>query len=252
VALAVSDWLGLEGKGVVIAGGGGVGGAIARGFCEVGARVVVIDRDCAKLAALDAAHRLAGTVEADLRTAEACRGALDEAIEQLGRQDVFVHAVGTNRRMPIEDYSDDEWLEIVTLNLSSAFWLGQETARRMRAQGAGRMIFFSSVASVLAHAHHGPYAATKGGINQLVRVMANELAPTGITVNGVAPGYVETDLTSEYLAVPGNREAMLALIPAGRFGTADELIGPTLFLASHHAAFVTGHVLTIDGARSCV
>jgi NAD(P)-dependent dehydrogenase (short-subunit alcohol dehydrogenase family) len=243
------SWLGLDGKAVVIAGAGGIGSAIARGYGGVGARVAVIDRDPARLGELD---DVAVGVRGDLSTADGCREALGRATAELGGLDVFVHAVGTNLRLPIEEYSDADVEGIVTLNLSSAIWLGQEAARRMRAQGAGRMVFLSSVASILAHAHHGPYAATKGAVNQLVRVMANELAPTGITVNAVAPGYIETDLTSDYLARPGKRDGLLALIPAGRFGTADEVVGPVLFLSSDHAGFVTGQVLAIDGARTCV
>ena len=242
-------WLGLDGKAVVVAGAGGLGSAIARGYAGVGARVAAVDHDPARLHALGDA---ATGITADLRSAGACREALARAADALGGMDVFVHAVGTNLRLPIEDYSDADVEAILTLNLSSAIWLGQEAARRMRAQGSGRMVFLSSVASLLAHAHHGPYAATKGAVNQLVRVMANELAATGITVNAVAPGYIETDLTSDYLARPGKREGLLALIPAGRFGTADEVVGPVLFLSSDHAGFVTGQVLAVDGARTCI
>jgi gluconate 5-dehydrogenase len=243
------SWLGLEGKAAVIAGAGGLGSALARGYADAGARVVVLDHDGGRLLALS---DVATGLEADLRTADACRAAIAGAIGELGALDVFVHAVGTNLRLAIEDYSDEDIERILTLNLSSAIWLGQEAARRMRAQGSGRMVFFSSVASILAHAHHGPYAATKGAVNQLVRVMANELAPTGITVNAVAPGYIETDLTAEYLSQPGKRDALLALIPAGRFGTIEEVVGPVLFLSSRHASFVTGQILAIDGARTCI
>jgi gluconate 5-dehydrogenase len=201
---------------------------------------------------LDALAGVASGVLGDLRTADGARDALARAVTAVDGLDVFVHAVGTNLRLPIEDYTDADIERILTLNLSSAIWLGQDAARRMRAQGFGRMVFFSSVASILAHAHHGPYAATKGAVNQLVRVMANELAAAGITVNAVAPGYIETDLTAEYLSRPGKREGLVALIPAGRFGTVDEVVGPVLFLSSDHAGFVTGQILAIDGARTCV
>jgi NAD(P)-dependent dehydrogenase (short-subunit alcohol dehydrogenase family) len=246
------SWLGLEDRGVVIAGAGGLGGALAAGFCAQGARVVLLDRDAERLASLEAALTLAGTVTADLGEPGGCRAALEEGAAVAGGLDVLVHCLGTNVRRPVEEYTDEELDRILTLNLSTALWLGRDAARMMRARGAGRMVFFSSVASILAHAHHGPYAATKGAINQWVRVMANELAPAGIAVNAVAPGYIETDLTADYLAQPGKREALLALIPAGRFGTVEEVVGPVLFLSSAQAGFVTGQILAIDGARTAI
>jgi NAD(P)-dependent dehydrogenase (short-subunit alcohol dehydrogenase family) len=114
-------------------------------------------------------------------------------------------------------------------------------------------VFFSSVAGRSGHKLHGPYAATKGAINQLARVMAHEYAEFGVTVNAVAPGYMDTALTQAYLAEhPEKREALVALIPARRFGTLDEVVGPVLFLASRQAGFVNGQVLYIDGGRTVV
>src|SRR6188768_2582802 len=141
---------------------------------------------------------------------------------------------------------------MLTLNLSSAWWLGQEVGRRMVAAGYGRMVFVSSVSALLAHAHHAPYAASKGGINQLMRVMAREWAASGVTVNALAPGYIETPLTAAELAKPGKRADLESLVPAGRLGTPDELTGPALFLSSRHAGFITGHVMYIDGGRTLV
>ena len=111
------------------------------------------------------------------------------------------------------------------------------------------MIFLSSVSGLLAHAHHAPYAATKGGLNQLVRVMAREWAPRGVTVNAVAPGYIETDLTRDYLSQPSIREDLVSLVPAGRLGTSSEVADAVSFLASDRSTFITGHVLYVDGGR---
>jgi NAD(P)-dependent dehydrogenase (short-subunit alcohol dehydrogenase family) len=118
--------------------------------------------------------------------------------------------------------------------------------------GGGRIVFLSSVSGLLAHADHAPYAATKGGVNQLCRVMAREWAPHGVTVNAVAPGYTETELTRGHLAKPGVRDGMTALVPAGRLGTTGDLVGPVLFLCSAQSAFVTGHVMYVDGGRTLV
>jgi NAD(P)-dependent dehydrogenase (short-subunit alcohol dehydrogenase family) len=118
--------------------------------------------------------------------------------------------------------------------------------------GYGRIVFLSSVSGLLAHADHAPYAATKGGVNQLCRVMAREWAAHGVTVNAVAPGYTETELTRAHLDKPGVRAGLTALVPAGRLGTVADLAGPVLFLCSAQSAFVTGHVMYVDGGRTLV
>jgi NAD(P)-dependent dehydrogenase (short-subunit alcohol dehydrogenase family) len=230
------NWLGLEGQRVVVAGGaGGFGSALIAAFTEQGAHTQAID-----VAPGD--H-----IQADLRDPAAARAALAAASDRLGGLDVFVHSVGINRRKPIADYSDADWDEIVAVNLTSAF----HTARAALTHGARRIVFFSSVAGRSGHRHHGPYAATKGAINQLMRVMAHETAADGVTVNAVAPGYMDTELTRQYLADhPGRREALIELIPAGRFARIDEVVGPVLFLCSRQASFITGTVLYIDGGRS--
>ena len=120
----------------------------------------------------------------------------------------------------------------------------------MRAQGYGRVVFFSSVAGLMGHRNHGPYAASKGAINQLTEVMAHEYAADGVTVNAVAPGYMETNLTTAYLDEhPAERERLISLIPAGRFGRLEEVVGPVLFLARGRRASspVTSCTSTVAG-----
>ena len=251
-----ADWLGLHGSRVLIAGAGGIGGACALAYAAAGASVAVVDRDRAALDALAVELEAAGTphalIEADLTEHGAGERVVARAIEELGGLDIMLHAVGINDRRPILDFTEDEWDNILRVNLSSVFGLAQAAGRHMVAQGYGRVLALSSVSGLLAHHSHGPYAASKGGINQLLRVMAREWASDGVTVNALAPGYIETPLTSGHLSKPGKREELESLVPAGRLGTPAELTGPALFLSSRHAGFITGHVLYIDGGRTLV
>ncbi|NEA98697.1 SDR family oxidoreductase [Streptomyces sp. SID13726] len=246
----------MEGHRALVMGAGGLGAACVRGLVDAGARVAVVDVDEARLKALgdDDALAKAGVriFPADVTTSEACERAVTAAAGELGGLDVLVHAVGTNDRRPVLDTPDEVWERIITLNLSSAFYAGRAAGRLMRENGRGSMVFFSSVSSRLAHRHHAPYAASKGGLDQLVRVMAREWAADGVTVNAVAPGYTETELTREYLDRPGMREEMAGLVPAGRLGTPEDVVGAVLYLASRRASFVTGQVLYVDGGRTLV
>lgn len=243
------DWLGLAGRRVLVAGAGGIGTACATAFADAGAHVMATDVDPARLDGLDARIR---TVRADLATAGGCGQAVGSAAAELGGLDVLVHAVGVNHRVPVLEVEDEDWQRIMDLNLTSAFRLGRAAGRLMVAGGHGRQVYCSSVSGLLAHPDHAPYAASKGGLNQLVRVMAREWAARGVTVNAVAPGYTETDLTRGHLERPGVREHYTSLVPAGRLGTVEDLTGPVLFLASARAGFVTGHVLYVDGGRTLV
>ncbi|WP_434992102.1 SDR family NAD(P)-dependent oxidoreductase [Arthrobacter sp. Ld5] len=234
---------------MLVAGAGGIGAACTDAFLEAGARVMVADQSAERLAGLAGT---AGIVTADLTTTSGCEQAVHAARTELGGLDVLVHAVGINNRVPILDTTDEDWDRIMAVNLSSAFLLGRAAGGVMVDAGYGRQVYCSSVSGLLAHADHGPYAASKGGLNQLVRVMAREWAASGVTVNAIAPGYVETDLTTAHLGRPGIREHYTDLVPAGRLGTVADLTGPVLYLASRQAAFVTGHVLYVDGGRTLV
>lgn len=249
-------WLRLDGRTALVAGAGGLGGASAIALAAQGVRVLLVDINSGHLEAVRERARGAGPQMQirliDLTRPEACRQVAADAAAQLGRLDIFVHAVGRNVRRPVLEIGDDDWDRTLSLNLSSAHWLGQAVGRLMCAAGYGRMIFISSVSGTLAHADHAPYAATKGGLNQLLRVMAREWAPRGVTVNGVAPGYVETELTSGYLAKDGVRAALTSLVPAQRLGRPQEVADAVTFLASDRAAFVTGHILYVDGGRVLV
>ena len=250
------DWLGLDQRPSLVFGAGGLGGASALSLAAQGARVALVDvsqenLDVVVRRAKDAGGEVKPLV-ADLRTAAACRTAVSEAVRLVGTPQIFLHAIGRNIRKPVLDLQDADWQETLSLNLSSAYWLGQAVGRLMVGERYGRMIFVSSVSGLLAHPHHAPYAAAKGGMNQMFRVMAREWASYGVTVNAVAPGYIETDLTRGYLDKGNNRESLESLVPAERLGRPEEVADAITFLASDRARFITGETLYVDGGRTLV
>jgi gluconate 5-dehydrogenase len=250
------DWLALDQRPTLVFGAGGLGGASALSLAAQGARVALVDvsqenLDVVVRRAKDAGGEVKPLV-ADLRTAEACRAAVGEAVRLVGTPQIFLHAIGRNIRKPVLDLQDADWQETLSLNLSSAYWLGQAVGRLMVGERYGRMIFVSSVSGLLAHPHHAPYAAAKGGMNQMFRVMAREWARYGVTVNAVAPGYIETDLTRGYLDKDNNRESLESLVPAERLGRPEEVADAITFLASDRARFITGETLYVDGGRTLV
>jgi gluconate 5-dehydrogenase len=250
-----SDWLGLNGARVLVVGTGGIGAACAKGYVAAGASVLVIDKNQERLDALAADPEFApsGHVAcADLTEPGAGARAVASALDVLGGLDVLLHCVGINDRRPVLDFTEDEWEKVMQINLFTAFTVAQAAGRHMVEQKSGHIVMLSSVSGLLAHKLHAPYAASKGGLNQMMRVMAAEWASSGVTVNALAPGYIETPLTAEYLKKPGVRDDLERLVPAGRLGIPGDIVGPALFLSSHRSSFVTGHVMYIDGGRTLV
>ena len=247
----MQDWLRLDRRPTLVFGAGGLGAASALSLAAHGAHVALADVNAENLDAVVRAAKEAGRevkpLVADLRTAEACRAAVREAVGLVGTPQVFLHAVGRNVRKPVLEVADADWQETLSLNLSSAFWLGQAVGRLMVEQQYGRMVFVSSVSGLLAHPSHGPYAATKGGMNQILRVMAREWARHGVTVNAVAPGLIDTDMTA---GIPTRaRDRLISRTALARPGSPEDVAHAVTYLALH-GDYVTGQVLVVDGGLS--
>jgi 2-dehydro-3-deoxy-D-gluconate 5-dehydrogenase len=179
------------------------------------------------------------------------REALYRFIEQLGsaehRIDILVNNAGTIRRAPATEHSDKDWDDVLAINLSSQFILAREIGKDMVARGAGKIIFTASLLTFQGGITVPGYAASKGAIGQLVKALSNEWAAHGVNVNGIAPGYIATDVTTALQADPVRSQQILSRIPAGRWGNPGDFQGPVIFLASAASNYVHGEILVVDG-----
>jgi NAD(P)-dependent dehydrogenase (short-subunit alcohol dehydrogenase family) len=244
----------LLGRRALVTGAGtrGIGRAIAEALAAEGADVAVHYFGDGTLAAelverLHAGGRRAEALGADLADPGAARELVRRAVGALGGLDVLVCCAAALSRVPFLELTDAEWDRVHAVNLRGYFATAQEAARHMVTRGGGRIVMVSSVNQASVNRGIAHYAASKGGVMQLARAMALELAPTGVTVNLVAPGTIETDLNRAFLADPANRRTKLGLVPMGRLGRPEDVAGAAVFLASDAAAYVTGATIVVDG-----
>ncbi len=218
-----------------------------------GAGVAIAGRSFEKAGALaarlrDAGHRTAAG-RVDLADRESIEGVVDQVVAELGALDVVVNLAGIDLEAKAEEFSAADWQQVIDVNLTGTFWLSQTAGKMMIAAGkGGRIVHFSSTRAV-AGGRRGfaAYGASKAGVNQLIRQLATEWGRHGITINGVAPGFVPTELVGHAVRDEGFVAMMRNRIPLGRFGTPAEMAAGALFLASPAASFVTGQILFIDG-----
>lgn len=242
-------------RAIVTGGGRGIGRAMTLALADAGADVVITYRHDEAAAARTAAEvqacgRTAVTVYAEMGDPASLTRLVSESERALGGVDILVCNAGMNRRTPFLDIPLHEWDEVLNADLRGPFVLGQAVARRMADTGGGRIIFTTSISAEIAYRDLVSYQSAKAGLKMLMRGMAYELAPHGVTVNAIAPGVTETDLTRANLASPEHGPRRLAKIPMQRFGQPEDYAGAVVFLASEEARWTTGCTLTVDGGQT--
>ncbi len=240
----------LTGRVALVTGGnGGIGLGMAQGLAACGARVAFTGRRAEKnAAALAALPEGSIGIAADLTQQGAPEAVLAEVLAKAGRLDILINNAGTNVRKRPEIVTDDEWHQVLNLNLTAVMQLTRAAYPSLKASGHGRVINIGSILSIFATAFGPAYGASKGAIVQYTKSLAMAWAADGITANAVLPGWVETELTDGARAdVPGLYEKQLARTPVGRWGRPGDLSGIAAFLASDEAAFVTGTAIPVDG-----
>lgn len=228
----------------------GIGAGIAVGLARAGADVVGVSRTGADARVAEEIRGLGReyhSLTADLATLAGVHE-LVARLDALGRPvEILVNNAGIAERNPAEDHTDAQWEHVVSVNLTAPFALARELGARMLERGHGRIIFLASMMTFQGGRNVVSYAATKSGVAGIVHALANEWAGRGVGVNAIAPGYIETDLTSGSHGDPERRQAFTDRIPADRWGTPDDVAGATVFLASAAGAYVHGVVLPVDG-----
>ncbi len=248
----------LENKVAIITGGSsGIGRTIALAFAREGAAVTVnyVDDDPDEaedvVKQIEDAGGKAVAVRADVTSQEDVEDLVRKTVEEFGRLDVMVNNAGVEDQMPFLETPLDVWNKVIAVNLTGA-WLGCQVAAGRMVEGGepGRIINISSIHEERSMPNNSTYCAAKGGVRMLMRTIAVELAPHGITVNNIAPGAIETPINENLEAHPDQMEKLLSEIPLGRMGRPEEVAEMALYLASDASAYVTGSTFTIDGGLS--
>lgn len=242
----------LNGRTALITGSSaGIGYAIAAGLAGAGARVIVNGRNAAKVE--EACARLAESgakvipAPFDVTDSAAVRAAVDGIEKTTGPIDILVNNAGMQRRAPLEQFDPAHWSELMRTNLDSVFHVGQAVARHMIERGRGKIINICSVQSELGRPGIAPYTASKGAVKMLTKGMAIDWGPKGLQVNGIGPGYFNTELNAALVANPEFSAWLINRTPSRRWGELDDLMGAAVFLASDASSFVNGHILYVDG-----
>jgi 2-dehydro-3-deoxy-D-gluconate 5-dehydrogenase len=240
----------LTGKVAIVTGGStGLGQGMSKGLAAAGAKVVLVDyvssEDTQKQIIAEGGD--AHVIVADLTKKSEIERIVPEAVAKYGTVDILVNNAGIIRRTPILDFSEKDWDDVMNLNSKTVFLLSQLAARVMVEKGYGKIINIASLLSFQGGIWVPSYAASKGAVAQITKAFANELASKGLTVNAIAPGYMVTNNTTNIRANEERFNSISERIPAGRWGTPEDVAGPCVFLASPASDYLNGHVLLVDG-----
>ncbi len=247
-----TDTFSLAGRVALVTGSArGIGWGIARGLAEAGAHVVLNDLDPAsltpKLAELHASGLKGSATAFDVTNEAAVAEGIAAIVAAQGRLDLLVNNAGVQKRKRLVDFTYDEWRAVIDTHIHGAFLCTRAAIPHMTANKFGRIIMIGSIAVQSPKAEIPAYAVAKGGVTSLVRALAIELGPLGITCNAIAPGYVATEFTRALHTNPDFTAKLLERVPNGRWGRPDDIAPAAVYLASDGAAFVNGSVLTVDG-----
>lgn len=242
----------LTGKVALVTGAtGGIGAAIARALHGAGATVGLTGTREAVLAKLaDELGDRAAVLPADLGSVDAAEALIETAEEKNGPLDILVNNAGVTRDGLLVRMSDEDWDTVINLNLSAQFRLSRAALRGMMRRRSGRVIGISSVVGAMGNPGQANYAASKAGMIGFSKAVAKEVAPRGITVNCIAPGFIETPMTDALN--DKQKEAILSMVPAGRLGQADEIAAAVVYLASSESSYITGQTLHINGGMAMI
>jgi NAD(P)-dependent dehydrogenase (short-subunit alcohol dehydrogenase family) len=239
---------------LVSGGSRGIGAAIAQGFAEHGARVIITGRDAETLSAaaksMSSADNPVAFEVCDVADVNAVRNVVAKVQEDYGRIDTLINVAGVNRRKRVEEVTEDDYDFILDINLKGAFMMAQEVGRLMIARKSGNQINIGSLNNYAPLTGVAPYAISKGGMLFMTRSLALEWGCHGIRVNGLAPGFILTDLTRKLWSDPTMQAWAKTNTPLGRLGEVEDMIGTAIFLASDASAFLTGQTLFVDGGVS--
>jgi 2-deoxy-D-gluconate 3-dehydrogenase len=241
-----------EKSGIVTGGGSGIGKAIAKGLVQAGAEIVIVGRNRERLEkAATEIEKFGGPVialQADISKIEEIKKVVDRAVKEFGKIDFLFNNAGIVRRAPSEDFTEKDWDETISTNLKGPFFLAQAVARVMISQKRkGKIINTSSLAAVQGGKRVPAYAASKGGLSQVTKSMANDWAKYNILVNAIGPGWVKTELTEPLQQDIERYTEITSRIPLGRWADPEDLVGAAIFLASDASDYVTGQTIFVDG-----